>query len=68
MSEDIRYRRSRRAHEIEWERDHMERRDRRYLTDGRPGSGYGGFDDERVTEREVIYSNTVGGKRRGPRW
>ena len=48
----------------------MERRDRRYITDGRgaPGVWGGGFDDERITEREVIYSNTSGGKRRGPRW
>lgn len=47
----------------------MDRHDRRYVSDGRDrGWGGGGFDDERVTEREVIYSSTGGGKGRRTRW
>lgn len=45
----------------------MDRHERRYISDGRD-RGWGGYDDERITEREVIYSNSSGGKGRRTRW
>lgn len=52
LSESIRKERQRRVREIEYERAMMERADRRGHRDYGPGP----YEDERITEREVIYA------------
>lgn len=75
LSETIRKERQHRVREIEYERqqqteihDHRQRRggwerDNGWESDRGYGGGRArGFDDERVVEREVVYSSTGGGR------
>ncbi|KAL7620946.1 hypothetical protein AAE478_008257 [Parahypoxylon ruwenzoriense] len=59
MSDEIRRTRRRRAHEIEWEREHRDSRDRRHRH--RWSLNWDKIDDERVVEREVIYDRPTRG-------
>ncbi|KAI1496615.1 hypothetical protein F5X99DRAFT_62617 [Biscogniauxia marginata] len=53
VSDDIRRARRHRAREIEWERDYRDGWDRQHRS--RKSTGWDKIDDERITEREVLY-------------
>jgi len=60
LSEDIRRERQQRIHEIERERRRMEKRERERVEWERAErwrERSGGFDDERIIEREIIYDS-----------
>lgn len=68
LSDRIRYERQRRADEITWERERLERRERERLAYEREreeawrSTKFDRYDDERIIEREIIYDGR-GGRR-----